>query len=609
MKNKFLYLILFILLFVSGCEGFLDRDPSRILTEDQVYSDPGMVTSVLSNLYARVNWGPSVSDDWGYIFTDEAMVSNGGPENTRDYGNFHYSVRDYGLIRNINQFLEGIRNSQVIDAALKKSAEGEARFLRAYTYFYMAKSFGGMPIVGDEVFVYEPGMDITSIQIPRSTEAEIYDYVIKECDEASKLLTNDPTTHAARANKWAALGLKARAALYAASIAKYNAIRTPQIVTPGGEVGIPASKATEYYTIALNTAKEIMEGGVYKLQNTGDKSVNFYNAVTVKGVGNTEVIWAKDYDSESDIGAHGFTTRNIPPSLAEDIDRSIITPILNVVEDFEYTDNRNGAIRTHDALGNYIFYDNPEDAFKNKDPRLAGTVIYPGGFFRSQKVNMQAGILYLEDGKWEKRTGVPGSKVPGTEIIMTDINGPTKGVEEFMNKSGFFFKKFLDETPGSSTRGKGSAVWFPRIRFAEIVMIACEAAYELGNTDEALDYINMVRARAGIPALTSITFQDIVRENRVEFAFENHRWWDLKRWRLAHVVWNGQDGDANAQHWALFPYRVVEPASPMNGKWVYEKIRAVNSPFPRFFQMRNYYNFIDQAWINSNPKLVKNPYQ
>lgn len=178
-----------------------------------------------------------------------------------------------------------------------------------------------------------------------------------------------------------------------------------------------------------------------------------------------------------------------------------------------------------------------------------------------------------------------------------------------MNKSGFFFKKFLDETPQSATRGRGSDTWFPYIRYSEVLLIASEASFELDKTTEALQYINLVRERAGIPALTEITFNDIVRENQVEFAFEGHRWWDLKRWRIAHTVLNGQNSDPSAQQWALFPYKVVEPSSPMDGKWVYEKIPAPNSPNPRYFQMRNYYNFIDQGWINNNPKLVKNPFQ
>lgn len=614
MKNKYFYLYILIFAMLGlgtiSCSDFLDREPSRLLTEDQVYEDPNMVLSVLANFYGRVNWGPGVTNDYEYIYVDEATPSSGGPNNFADYGDTFKRVYDYGLIRNINQFLKGIENSTVIDSELKLTAEGEARFLRAYTYFYMAKTMGGMPLVGDEVHGYTSGMDVTTLQFPRSTEAEIYDYVISELEDVSKLLSSETTVNGARANKWAALSLKARAALYAGSIAKYNNLTTPTIKLSGGEVGIPANRANQYYQTALDAAKQVIASGKYELQGSDpDKSVNFYNALSIRD-NNTEVIWSRDYLEPDQ--THGFTTRNIPPSLAEDIDRSIITPVLNIVEAFEYVDSRDGAIKTKDDSGDYVFYDNPEDAFKNKDPRLAGSIIYPGGIFRGQQVPLQAGILYLNDkGDWEKRTDSPGEPVEfrGETIVITSENGPTLTNEQFMNKSGFFFKKFLDETPQSATRGRGSDMWFPRIRYSEVLLIASEASFELDMTADALKYINLVRKRAGIQELVGITFDDIVKENQVEFAFEGHRWWDLKRWRIAHTVLNGQNSDPLAQQWALFPYKVVEATSPMNGKWVYEKIPAPNSPRPRYFQMRNYYNFIDQGWINNNPKLVKNPFQ
>ncbi len=609
MKKKNYIYILFYLAFagsLNSCSGFLDREPNNILTEDQVYSDPTMVTSVLANFYGRVNWGPSITNDYDYIYIDEACPSSGGPDNFTNYSDDYDRVYDYGLIRNFNQFLQGLKASNVIDESLKESAEGEVRFLRAYTYFYMAKCMGGMPIMGDTVFEYNSGMDVTTLQISRSTETEIYDYVISECDAAAKLLSDQPTVHGARANKWAALALKARAALYAGSIAKYNNLYTPQIKTVGNEVGIPAEKSSDYYKIALDAAQQVMDGGKYNLQNNNsDKAQNFYNAICVKD-NNQEVIWALDF-KVPDL-THAFTTRNLPVSLAEDIDRSIITPVLNIVEAFEYTNNRDGSIKTKDANGDYIYYNNPEDAFKNKDPRLAGSIIYPGGTFRGQKVDLQAGVKSLANGIWSTKTGIGGSKNEDGSVL-TSVNGPTTTNEQYINKSGFFFKKFLDETSLSGTRGRGSDMWFPRIRYAEIVMIACEASFELGNSTNAVKYINMVRERAGISDLETITFNDIVRENRVEFAFEAHRWWDLKRWRIADKVLNGQVNDPIAQQWALFPYRIVDPDNPHNGQWVYDKIKEPNSPFPRNFQLRNYYNFIDQGWINNNPKLVKNPYQ
>ncbi|MDD4439172.1 MAG: RagB/SusD family nutrient uptake outer membrane protein [Tissierellia bacterium] len=608
MKIKNIFIALIAALFsLSSCSDFLEREPDKILSDDQIFSDAIMIKSVLSNFYGRITWGQHIDDSYSYTILDEAAKTDGGPDNRGGFEDDRWRVYDYSLLRNLNQFLKGVRASTVLDNTTQKQLEGEARFIRAWLYFNMVRGMGGMPIVGDEVFEYTPGMDITALQYPRSTEAELYDYIIDECDAIKDFLPVEPSVNGARATKWAALMLKARAAIYAGSIANYNNKMVSPIKTPGGEVGIPANLAQGYYQIALTAAEDVIKSGKYELQlsKPDDRGRNFYEALSVKE-NNKEVIWARDYKYPGQ--TNGFTQSNIPPSHAEDIDRAYAGPILNLVEDFEYINDRDGAIKIKDANGNYIFYDKPEDAFANKDPRLWGTVIYPGAVFKGTPVVLQAGQKYLEKGVWKFRTSEPGV-TDENKILITSVNGPTTTNNQFINKTGFFFRKFLDETPSASTRGRRSEMWFPRFRFAEAVMIAAEAAYELNQPVKSLTYINMVRNRAGIQPLTSITFDDIVRENRVEFAFEDHRYWDLKRWRLADKVWNGVQNSSTAQQWALFPYLVNEPGNPNNGKWVFDKIATHMSPNPRNFEMRNYYNFIDQGWINNNPKIVKNPYQ
>lgn len=608
MKLKNIFIAFALVLFaLTSCSEFLEREPDTILSDDQVFGDEVMIKSVLSNFYGRITWGQHIDDSYSYTILDEASRSESGPDTRQGFEDNRWRVYDYTLMRNLNQFLKGVRETDVLDADMQKMLEGEARFIRAWLYFNMARGMGGMPIIGDEVFEYSPGMDITTLQYPRSTEAEIYNYIISECEAIKNFLPENPSINAARATKWAALMLKARAAVYAGSIANYNNKMPNPIKTPGGEVGIDANLAQGYYQTALSAAEEVINSGKYELQlnKPDDRGRNFYEALSVKE-NNKEVIWARDYKYPGQ--TNGFTQINIPASHAEDIDRAYAGPILNLVEDFEYINDRDGEIKIRDNEGNYIFYDRAEDAFANKDPRLWGTVIYPGAIFKGSPVVLQAGQKYFENGEWHVRTSTPGS-TDENDILITSINGPNQSNDQYVNKSGFFFRKFLDETPSASTRGRRSEMWFPRFRFAEAVMIASEAAFELGQADKALTYLNMVRERAGIQPLTSMTFDDIVQERRVEFAFEDHRYWDLKRWRIADKVWNGIQDDPNAQQWGLFPYLVNDPGNPNHGKWVFDKIKIHMSPFPRDFQMRNYYNFIDQGWINNNPKLVKNPYQ
>ena len=608
MKIKNIFIVLALMLFTLGsCSDFLEREPDTILSDDQVFGDEVMIKSVLANFYGRITWGQHIDDSYSYTILDEASRSDSGPDTRQGFEDNRWRVYDYTLMRNLNQFLEGVRATDVLDIETQNQLEGEARFIRAWLYFNMARGMGGMPIIGDDVFEYTPGMDVTTLQYPRSTEAEIYNYIISECEAIKNMLPEDPSVNAARATKWAALMLKARAAVYAGSLANYNNKMPNPITTPGAEVGIPANLANGFYETALSAAEEVINGEMYELQisKPDDRGRSFYEALSVKE-NNKEVIWARDYKYPGQ--TNGFTQSNIPASHAEDIDRAYAGPILNLVEDFEYINDRDGEINIRDNSGNYIFYDNPEDAFANKDPRLWGSIIYPGAVFKGMPVVLQAGQKYLDNGEWNVITSSPGD-TDDDGVIITSVNGPNQSNDQYVNKSGFFFRKFLDETPAASTRGRRSEMWFPRFRFAEAVLIASEAAFELGQSAKALSYLNMVRERAGIQLLTSMTFDDIVQERRVEFAFEDHRYWDLKRWRLADQVWNGIQDDPDAQQWGLFPYLVNDPGNPNHGKWIFDKVKIHMSPYPRNFQLRNYYNFIDQGWINNNPKLVRNPYQ
>lgn len=597
------------LLSTTACSDFLDRDPDKILTNDQVFKDAVMIKSVLANYYGRVTWGQHVADWGAYTVIDEAAYCNGGPDHRSTFEDDRWRVYDYTLVRDINQFLKGLRETTALTDAAKAPLEGEARFLRAWYYFNVCRGLGGMPIVGDEIFDYEAGMDVTTLQRPRATEAEMYDYIISECKAIYDMLPAEKQTNSARANKWAAKMLEARAAVYAASIANYNNKMVTPIQTSGGEVGIPADKAAGYYQIALAAAEDVIKNSPYTLQDRkpDNKGLNFYEAVCVKD-NNTEVIWARDYKYPGQ--THGFTNNNAPKSHAEDIDNSYLGAVLNLVEEYEFvntsTPGQKSLVQTMEN-GTYKFYDSADAPFKDRDPRLWGTIIYPNAEFKSIPVVLQAGLLVKKGNDWAIEVGDLDSKDANGNLI-TSLNGPKESNEQYINKTGFYVRKFLDETPSSGTRGRGSEMWMPRFRMSEAYMIAAEASYELNN-GKALEYINAVRERAGVKPLQQVTFDNIVHEYRVEFAFEDHRYWDLKRWRLADKVWNGNNNDAQARHRRLWPYRVVAPGDPNNGKWIFVEDFLFMSPNARYFKMQNYYNFLNLDWINNNPKLVKNPYQ
>lgn len=610
MKKRYLVAaVAAFMLSLSGCNGFLDQDPDKIMTDDQIFSDAVMIKSVLANFYGRVTWGEHINDSYSTTIIDDAAKFDGGPDNRSTFEDDRWRVYDYTFIRNVNQFLKGLRETTALSQEDKNPLEGEARFLRAWCYFNMCRGMGGMPIVGDEVFDYQSGMDIETLQKPRATEAEMYDYIISECQAAAELLPATKQTNSARANKWTAKMLEARAALYAGSLANYNNKMSNPIKTAGAEVGIPTDKAQGYYSKALAAAETVINSGVYILQDKkpDDKGLNFYQATSVKD-NNTEVIWARDYKYPGQTVE--FTKLNIPKSHAEDIDNSYAGPVLNLVEEYELINTNVPGLKSNVVTqenGTYKFYDSADAPFKDRDPRLWGTVMYPGSMFKGIEVFLQAGKLVKEGSEWKIVTGGLDSKDDEGNLI-TAFNGPKESNEQYINKSGFFFRKFMDETPSAATRGRGSEMWMPRFRMSEAYLIACEASYELNN-GKAVTYINAVRNRAGVKELTTVTFENIIHENRVEFAFEDHRYWDMKRWRLADKIWNGDNGDANARHRRLWPYRVVAQGDPNNGKWVFVEDFLFMSPNARYFKMQNYYNFINLDWVNNNPKMVKNPYQ
>ena len=162
-----------------GCKKDLTVIPNSLIAEEAVYTDKNLITAVLARFYSQVNggtggalWGASnATDDSFQQDPDDAQNNRGGASAQQVlFTKNRYRAFDYGLIRRINIFLQGIRSdeSKRSMTAFENSAfEGQAMFLRAWTFFHMVKTLGGMTIVGDEVFEYSLGDDVTPLQKPR----------------------------------------------------------------------------------------------------------------------------------------------------------------------------------------------------------------------------------------------------------------------------------------------------------------------------------------------------------------------------------------------------------------------------------------------------------
>lgn len=621
---KRLYILSCIILFIAACQkDWLDREPRTIISDEQVWNDPKQIVALLANFYDRIpaeNGLTDVNDDGdGRLFQwrnmanyDEGMWSGQSNEDWRNnitsYGYDSWYLWNYTYIRDINLALENIEKYGLnLSTAQKTQYTAELRFLRAFNYFNLAKRMGGVPLVTTRL-VYDYSGNVTNLQLPRAKEAEVYDFIGTELDAVKDQLGNDGS--ATRANKYTALALKSRAMLYAGSLAKYNSLMAAPITTPGGEVGIPASLANGYYQKALDAAREVISNGAYTLYRSNpNPGENFYEAVSKKA-SNKEVILVKDFLLPT--RKHVFSYDNIARGIREDnLGSSSVVPSLNLVESFEYLDGSNGALKTRTADNtDFIYYNTPADIFANKDARLYGTIIYPGASFKGLSVSIQAGVMVWNGTRYDV---VEGSDLGATYTdgkLLTGTSGPHRSIQEVSN-TGFYLRKYIDPNDKTSTRGIQSDMWWIWFRLGEVYLNAAEAAFELGLTGDALTYINTLRERAGFGAnsLSTLTIDRIRNERRVELAFEDHRLWDLKRWRLADKVWNGNPSGPDAMIYALYPYRVVRPGdAARDGKYVFVKMTAPRIRAPRFFQLGNYYSAINQKVLNNNPKIIKNPF-
>ena len=616
-------------LLIVGCakdEDYLNRKPRDILTQEQVFSDPAVVLTVIADLYDRY-YDFAWIQDWSSMaqFNIAFWSEQGryGSFQNSDYGYGDWGTWDYGYIRDINLFIERCEAAVELSDGDKQRFLAEARFLRASYYFELVKRMGGVPLIL-ETEEYDFSGDASYLRHPRETEAAIYDFVISEAEAIKELLPADVNIKS-RATKAAALAMESRAALYAASIAKYGAT-TPQVSLPGGEVGINSSKANSYYQTALTSAQQIINGeaGNYSLYMKKPDLAENFASIFYDKIGNNEVIFVEDYKLQSG-KVHGFTISNQPRYGAEEEEGGRINPSLNFVQSFETLAGEFQPLPISDASGNPIYYDNIGDVFKNRDARLAGTVILPGSTFKGREVDIWAGYQ-MADGSvisgdsrgQQKEVGELGT------VQVVGFDGPIDGLE-FTAQTGFYIRKFQDPKAASGQRGVQSDLWQMRYRYAEVLLNAAEAAFELSQNDLAAQYLNEVRSRAGLltpltPA--DITFDRIVHERYVELAFEGHFFFDMKRWRIAHKVLDGVSispdgltgniGDAlksKTQPYGLWPYKVYNPGSANNGKYLFKIVKPSRVTAADRFRLGNYYSKIGDDVINNNPKIIRNPNQ
>lgn len=642
-KNRLSIALLSGLLLFSSCDSWLEQENKMSFTEKQAYTSEVGITSIVSNLYSRMKyWQDFGTDGDTYDLTrwDEASNNSQYWAFAGNVGTDYRNYYDYGFIRELNLHIRNLNTVSAgsIAADKLKYFQAEARYLRAYTYFKMVIQYGGVPLVTE---VTEYMDDPTPLAVSRNKESEIYDFIISEMDAVKEDFGTARVK--TRTTKGAAMALKCRAALYAGTLAyNYDKSATKTLNLSSGATGIEKNKAEGYLKACLDACAELEAMGYQLYQKQADLATNYAEAFIAKHAENPELILCKAYDGVN--VKNNFTTRALTRKLIRVSNNKAgceVNPVLNLVNDYEMLNTHEAKeidayvgdeviedMDVYTSTYQYNLYNKPEDIFAGRDPRLAGTVLYPGSSFRGVPVDLQAGLaIPTADGyKFEvARTilEVDNRMYEGQKV--TGEDGPLRGDDGssnwYISHSGFLLRKFVDTATGSEMNGNSSVPYIV-FRFGEALLNAAEAAFylnELGVASYngrptktlALDYINRVRQRAGgdVFKLTEneLTFDRIVNERRVELALEDHRYEDLKRWRIADEVWYNDQANKNATIYVLWPYKIYAPGTPEDGKWIYRKMKAHNRANNAilYFDKKMYYN--GYPMNEGNPNIEKNP--
>ena len=482
---------------LSSCNGFLDREEDSFIDKTATFDSYNRTKEYLTYAYSLLPEGlnrfsreallASATDDAEFaIESAEIQQFNNGSwnalNNPDDVWNRYYSgiSKCCTLLENTNHVNLDISrldpDKQVEYANSLKDIRmwrAEARFLRAYFHFELLKRYGPIPIVTSTLSIngnYE--------NTPRPTMKEVVDFIAKECDIAADTLELTPWRNVndafGRATKGAALALKSRLLLYAAS---------PLYVDFGdtNEANKPTDIAM--WKSAADAAKAVIDLNQYELASS-------YADLFKNDFQNKEYIFVRRYAANSD-----FEKSNFPVSFGG---KGGTNPSQNLVDDYEMLD------------GTPFDWNDPAKAaqpFENRDARLGATILMNMAPFKGKKV-----ATYPE--------GADASPNPNA------------------TKTGYYLRKFLNEDVNIQTGGSSSGHVVPLFRLAEIYLNYAEALNECDptNPDIAL-YLNKVRNRASLPNVSALSQEQmravIQHERRVELAFEEHRSWDVRRWKIA----------------------------------------------------------------------------
>ena len=501
MKKKLNITVLCILLLslhvTSSCSDFLDREYDSFNTKEMTFSSYDKTSRYLTNIYSLLPDGlnrfgsgamfDAATDDGEHAVDDSNIQKfNTGAWNASDnpddvWNRYWQGIRlSCEFIANAdNVNMDKVKNDPASQTEYENRLKdiriwkAEAMFLRAFFHFELLKRYGPIPYITSTLSIYE---DYSHIARPSMDETVAA--IVKDCDAAAEVLELTPwrnETALGHATKGAALALKSRLLLYAASPLYLDWRNTSEDYRP--------TDATKWEA-AAKAAKAVIDLNCYTLHPTyGDLFANAFNS--------SEYILMRRFGTSST-----FESYNFPVSYGG---IGGMNPSQDLVDAYEMKDG--SAFDWNDA-------EMAEHPFFNRDERLNSTIIVNGSTWQDTPVEAWTGG---KDGPYNTNA----------------------------TKTGYYLKKYANETVNIMTGGGALGHTWPYFRLAEIYLNYAEALneYDPGNSD-ILTYLNAVRQRAQQPDIPEGLSQERMREvihneRRVELAFEEHRAWDVRRWKTA----------------------------------------------------------------------------
>jgi hypothetical protein len=449
----------------------------------------------------------------------------------------------YRNIRSCNIFFENVEKYGLEGDEIEL-LKGEVHYLRGYFYYWLMSLYGGVPLIDR---AYTPSDDLLA---PRNTLEETIDFIVSDLDAAASMLPS--SADRARAGKGAAMALKSRVLLYAASdLFNSNAswssgYEHPELVSyTGGDRNARWRKAKD-------AAKAVIDLEIYRLYGQAayispeDAGENYANIFLNNGT--EEDIMLTYYDNvnhpNSDFQCPSVGLFNSPNGFHG---WGGNTPIGQFIDSYENID------------GSKFDWNDPEqkaNPYQNRDPRFYACILYDGAKWRQRPDDVFAsdpeGIV--QSGFYENADGTYTPGLDTRQGPIEDWNG---------TYTGYYMRKFLD--PAINHQYDRQKLPYRQIRYAEILLNYAETCLELGEESEAVKYLNMIRGRAGMPDIpageTGVALRNRYRnERRIELAYEGHRFFDIRRWMIApDVLKNAQGIDIRYPYGSNKPtYTVVE---------------------------------------------------